>query len=188
MHRDKYKSFDELQDNEKENVDYAVTVRKTDSNIAVIAPHAGLIESKTSEVALAIADDDLCLYIFEGKKHWANFAELHVTSENFNDPACIRLISACDYVISIHGCGGDLEFVLLGGLDLKTRDYLADLITKTGIEAKTEGHKFLGTQTSNICNRGKTKLGVQIEISKGLRHSANLAKLIDSIRIGLRNL
>lgn len=89
MRRDKYQNFTELHANEKRDVDFSVTVRKTKSKVAVIAPHAGQIEPKTSEIAKEIAGTDLCLYLFEGKKSEANFETLHVTSENFNDSACL---------------------------------------------------------------------------------------------------
>ena len=51
----KYTNYDELRQNERENVDYAIFHRGADSQIAVMAPHGGGIEPGTIDIADAMA-------------------------------------------------------------------------------------------------------------------------------------
>jgi phage replication-related protein YjqB (UPF0714/DUF867 family) len=118
MHIDRYHSYSELAKHEAEGTDFTITVsRRPFSAVAVIAPHGGKIESRTSEIARAIAGEDFNLYLFEGIKKRENYAALHITSRRFNEPSCLELLSTCPFVISIHGCVGGDERVLIGGLD-----------------------------------------------------------------------
>ena len=77
-----------------EGRDYRVTAVRRGSGIAVIAPHGGRIERGTSEVARAIAGEDLDLYLFEGCLPSLNFETLHLTSRHFDEPRALGLIAA----------------------------------------------------------------------------------------------
>jgi len=104
MSRDRYANYTELSRNETENRDYRrVIVRNTLSNVAVIAPHGGLIEPGASEIARAIAGENFNLYLFEGIKPRRNFKDLHITSQHFDEPKCLGLLAECEIVIAIHG-------------------------------------------------------------------------------------
>src|ERR1700751_5506986 len=90
---------------------------RPDSSVAVLAPHGGAIEAGTSEIACAVAGSEFNLYVFEGIRESGNYAALHLTSHRFDEPRCLALLSACDHVITVHGCRGEIPRVLLGGLD-----------------------------------------------------------------------
>lgn len=89
--RDKYINFQALADVCKEGADYSIICRNNASHVAVIAPHGGGIEPGTSEIARAIAGDDLSFYAFQGVRPEKN-SELHITSENFDEPRGIGLV------------------------------------------------------------------------------------------------
>lgn len=115
---DSYKGFQDLAEAQVEGTDYRVHVRaNAGSSVAVIAPHGGSIEQYTSDIARAIAGAEFNLYLFEGIRRAGNYAALHLTSHKFNEPRCLELLSKCDHVIAIHGCRGEEQQVLVGGLD-----------------------------------------------------------------------
>lgn len=178
-----YINYVELNKYESIGKDYQIKVsRKSDSEIAIIAPHGGLIESETSGIAEAIAGDDFNLYLFEGKKADNNYETLHLTSHLFDEPQCLELISKTKTVISIHGCNGKNKTIFIGGLDIKTKNKLANNFNKTNICVHTENHKYPGKNPNNICNRGLTKQGVQIELTDPLRKTNMKTVVINTIR------
>jgi phage replication-related protein YjqB (UPF0714/DUF867 family) len=139
------------------------------SSVAVIAPHGGGIERYTSEIARAIAGDDFNFYVFEGVRRSGNYAALHLTSHRFDEPRCLELLSGCDHVVAIHGCGGDAQQALVGGLDTGLKAIVAQSIGALGVETLLADHPFPATDPMNICNRGRRGVGVQIEITMPLR-------------------
>ncbi|MGB1257819.1 MAG: poly-gamma-glutamate hydrolase family protein, partial [Thiolinea sp.] len=60
--------------------------------------------------------------------------------------------------------------VLLGGLDYELKAALADGLRVAGVPVRTEGHAFPGEHPRNICNRGASGKGVQLEFSDALRN------------------
>src|SRR5512134_1234724 len=117
-HRDRYASFAELAAHEVAGRDYRITVvRRPGSAVAVVAPHGGAIERRTSLVARAIAGDDFNLYLFEGIRSTRNFERLHLTSTRFDEPRCQSLLDMCLHVVAVHGCASADARVLIGGLD-----------------------------------------------------------------------
>jgi phage replication-related protein YjqB (UPF0714/DUF867 family) len=52
---DKYKSFSELNEKEKRDLDFCIRLQERIGTTAVIAPHGGGIEPGTSEIAEAVA-------------------------------------------------------------------------------------------------------------------------------------
>jgi phage replication-related protein YjqB (UPF0714/DUF867 family) len=183
---DKYQSFKELSAIEIEGKDFRRIIKPVkSSNIAIIAPHGGGIEFETSRICREIAGDEFNCYIFEGIKPRNNI-DLHITSHNFNDPLCLELLSTCDQVISVHGFRARKECVVVGGLDTLLMHKFKDALLNVGIQV-AENHKFPASNPNNICNRGFTNKGVQIEISGLLRRSVNIDKLIVSIRNILLN-
>jgi phage replication-related protein YjqB (UPF0714/DUF867 family) len=169
---DKYKSFSHLAKAEKHGEDFGIRVVKRNSTIAVIAPHGGKIEPGTSEIAEAIAGDDLSFYAFEGKKTTGN-RDLHITSACIDEPQGVALVTASERAIAIHGESNDeKQIVFLGGRDAVLRDRLRDALVKNGFVVQThEDPNLQGTHEDNICNRGKSGLGVQLELTNALRAS-----------------
>ena len=163
-----YKSFAELSIFEQEGVSYKREHKKRRSGFAIIAPHGGGIEPGTSEIAKAIAGTELSHYTFDGIRQKEN-ERLHITSTLFDEPMCLQIVNDSEIVVAIHGCEGDEKVIYIGGLhdELKTR--LMNMLVKEGFDAHLADVNYAGTQSQNICNRGRLGSGVQIEISEGLR-------------------
>ena len=172
--RDKYLSFEMLRRAERAD-HFRIDCRPRPSVVAIIAPHGGKIEPGTSTIAAAIAADDYCLYRFEGRKRRDNCG-LHITSTHFDEPQCLTLISGCDHVVAVHGCEGPEKVVYVGGLDLCLRDAVQGRFDAVGIKTGIHDDPDLqGTNSKNICNRGRRERGVQLEITYGLRSDLMVA-------------
>jgi phage replication-related protein YjqB (UPF0714/DUF867 family) len=180
--RDRYESFAELAMHEREGTDYRITIVRRPSAIAIIAPHGDAIETRTAAVARAIAGDDFNVYLFEGIKPAGNYTALHITSHRFDEPSCLSLIRDCRIVVAIHGFDAADERVLLGGLDRALKLRIAESLRQAGVCAETDGHPFCGTDPNNICNRGQSGRGVQLEISGPLRKGGNELTLAQTVR------
>src|SRR5574341_1262362 len=165
-----YKSFAELSGSEREGISYRRKVKKRRSGIAIIAPHGGGIEPGTSEIAWAIARSQFSYYTFEGLKQEGNEI-LHIPSVLFDEPHCLQLINVSEIVIAIHGCGGDEKVVHVGGLHDELKSRLSNALIREGFDARVAGVIYAGNQSQNLCNRGRSSRGVQLEISDGLRRT-----------------
>jgi phage replication-related protein YjqB (UPF0714/DUF867 family) len=172
---DKYKNFTELSKNEIEGKDYKICMPEggKHSDIAIIAPHGGGIEAYTSELCREIANGEFLSYQFEGNNKNGNW-QLHITSTNFDEPKCLKLLERAKFVVAIHGMkdpDSEDAHVWVGGMD----DELAKAIIESlnAFEGDIAKHKtcgkFTGRSKDNICNRGFNKKGVQLEISKKVR-------------------
>jgi phage replication-related protein YjqB (UPF0714/DUF867 family) len=166
-------SFQEIATTKIEGLDYRINVMNRNSSIVIIAPHGGDIEPGTSQIAAAIAGVDLSLYDFRGLRNTSGHRELHLPSHRFDEPRCLRLVETAETVVAIHGRkdGDDRRRVWIGGLDAHTCRRTVAELTKAGFEAvmREPGETLAGTAVSNICNRGKRKMGIQLEIPKALR-------------------
>ena len=171
-----------------EGREYRVVARRVArASAAIIAPHGGGIEYRTSEIATAIAGQDHSLYLFEGLLQDGNSA-LHITSHNFDEPRCLTLIGVHDVVLSVHGCAnqdGVADAVYVGGLDEVRKSRVAEALRQAWFDARTNGHKFPGTEPHNICNRGSTGRGVQLELSRGLREYLDIERFARAVRTAL---
>lgn len=169
--QDKYNNFQELAAAKQEGKDYSIAYRNNASHVAIIAPHGGAIEPGTSEIARAIAGEDLSHYAFEGLMSAKN-SELHITSNKFDEPRCLDLLRSSATAITIHGAAGTDKTVYIGGLDSETKKRLTDSLTKHGFHVGTHPDSWMqGADNSNICNRGHSGASVQLELSRGLRES-----------------
>jgi phage replication-related protein YjqB (UPF0714/DUF867 family) len=169
---DKYASFAELAMSEIEGRDFQVRLRKRDGVAVVIAPHGGGIEPGTSEVADAIAANDLSFYAFEGIKAVGNRRNLHITSTRFDEPRCLDLVRASPQAISIHGEDSDGQVVYLGGRAVVTLGRIRESLRARGFRFEThESPHLQGLDRANICNQTSNGAGVQLELSNGLRRS-----------------
>ncbi|MFN7883292.1 MAG: poly-gamma-glutamate hydrolase family protein [bacterium] len=166
---DKYSGFSELAQSEREGVDFQVTITDRGSNLVVVAPHGGAIEPGTSEIALAVASDRYSCCLFEGVKT-SNNGELHITSTSFDEPRCLKLIATSMTALTLHGEGSMREVVFVGGRDYRTGTRLRQSFKEYGFNVATHSNPaLLGKSAENICNRGKLGMGIQLEISNGLR-------------------
>ena len=148
--------------------------------MAIIAPHGGWIEYGTSQLAIAVAGDDFSLYLFEGLKPKRPHRELHVGSEYFCEDQCVQLVTRAQIAIGMHGRADrdDPETIWLGGLGKGLCDAIALALEAVGFMAITSGHRLPGEHNNNICNRGRGRAGVQLELPKTLRDLlvANVAR------------
>ena len=182
----RYGGYVDLARAQRRGVDYEIVVeRRPASTVAILAPHGGAIENGTSEIARAIAGDEFNLYLLEGLRSSGNYRALHLTSHRFDEPECLALIANCTVVLALHGCGGQDPRVLLGGRDTALRDRLARAMADAGLDAAVDGHRFPAMQPTNICNRGATGRGVQIELTNPLRVFAAAAPVIAATRAAL---
>ncbi len=200
--KDTYANFAVLNAMEREGVDFCICVVPREAASTVIfAPHGGGIEPGTSEVATQIAGEDLSCATFEGRKPTGNSC-LHITSTNFDEPRCLALVMASDNVLTIHGERSEKPAVFLGGRDAalgaRVRAALED--SKYIVEVYKDP-KLQGMALTNICNRGRKRAGVQLELSLGLRRlfftslnaegrmkpTDELAKFVAAVRKGLHD-
>ena len=184
-HRDRYRRYAELAAEQLEGRDYRVTAVCRGSGIAVIAPHGGRIERGTSEVARAIASEDLDLYLFEGCLPSLNFETLHLTSRHFDEPRALALIAGCHTVLAVHGVADTGERALLGGRDSLLACAIADRLFVRGVRAQVSGHRYPGRDAANVCNRGSSGQGVQLELSDRLRGGPLEPAVVEAVRLAL---
>jgi len=185
---DKYGDFAALAHGEQAGIDYCIKLlERAPSKVSILAPHGGSIERRTSAIATAIAEDNFNLYLFEGTDPAGSFEVLHITSHRFDEPQCLNLISRCDTVVAIHGCSGDDRTVMLGGLDQPLIADLKAAIQPTGVQVLSGNHRYPGTHKQNICNRGRSGRGVQIELTDALRGSAQEGEVVTAIRSVLQD-
>ena len=175
---DKYRCFRELQESEREGLDYAVMERSGSSELTVLAPHGGGIEPGTSEIADVIAGQEHRLYCFLDLKASGN-GDLHITSTNFDEPRGVAAAGSAQKILAIHGCDGDEEIIYLGGLDEALKQRLHLELEQAGFTALEPTDPTLGgTSKENICNRNALGMGTQVELTAGLRSKlfANLTR------------
>ncbi len=168
---DTYFNYDHLSCHERKGIDYRIRC-VSNSDIIILAPHGGGIEPGTTEIAEAIADSQYSFYAFEGIKPRGNRV-LHITSTRFDEPLAFKLVKKASKILAIHGCKGDTEeIVYLGGLDKKLKRKLGKSLKAAGFRAENpQNSQLKGKNSHNICNRGQTGKGVQLEITRKLRYS-----------------
>jgi phage replication-related protein YjqB (UPF0714/DUF867 family) len=177
MAKDKYSSFDELQNHEAPDKDYQLYICDAGSRVTIIAPHGGKIEPRTSDLAKRIARENYNCYCFEGLKE-KNNAGLHITSHHFDEPNATRILSKSEVVVAIHACTGTAGRVHIGGLDKELANLIAGELEDRGIGVSNDHPRFQGSNPDNICNRGATGIGVQLEVTRDLRDNLEKVKVI----------
>ncbi len=169
--RDRYSSFQELAEKETLAIDYEIECVRNGSDILIMAPHGGKIEFFTCELTAEIAARDYSFYAFRGIKTSGN-RFLHITSHRFDEPTALKLVSNSNTVISIHGAKNDREaFVMVGGLDDVLAEKIRTGLRKAGFAVKNPDEGMGAVHPENICNMGKMRKGVQLELSRKLRQS-----------------
>lgn len=117
-----------------------------------------------------IAHDNFSFYAFEGIKGQTLNRHLHITSHRFDEPDCVKLVEASTTAIAIHGHKSERRVVYLGGRDRRALRILRANLRARGFCVR-EDSNLQGREPGNICNRTKSGMGVQLEITKGLRRS-----------------
>jgi phage replication-related protein YjqB (UPF0714/DUF867 family) len=165
---DRYPNFAALAEEKIAETDYRIRLIDRASDVVVLAPHGGRIEPGSSEVAAAIAGDKYSFYAFEGLR---NGRDLHITSRRFDEPQGVALVKGATTVIAIHGRADadEPEDVWLGGRDGATSKAVLGALGQGGFSARVVTGKLAGTSADNICNRGLTGAGVQLELPRTLR-------------------
>ena len=173
-----FSNFRELCLHREDRRDFQIRKKRRDSRVAIIAPHGGTIEPITSKLAEATAGASFSWYCFEGLN--GNRGNLHITSSNFDEPQCLKLIAPCDVVVALHGRKDeeDPATIFLGGLNEVQRDAICLELKNAGFSATTANTKFPGRDRSNICNRGHQGMGVQLELPRSLRNRLDNDKML----------
>jgi len=168
---DKYRTFAALERKERAGIDYDILARRAQSRFAIVAPHGGGIEPGTSELADAVAGLEHSFYTFEGLKTSGN-GDLHITSTRFDEPICLILLGRSNVIVTLHGehSEEDGEGVFMGGIDTDLGDSIGSKLARKGFDVRVHKNpKLQGKELTNICNRGQSLAGVQIELSKAVR-------------------
>lgn len=161
-----YRSFWELARQEVEGKDYRIRVHLRDERVLIMAPHGGKIEPTTSMIAEAIAGESYSFYSFEGLKEEGN-GVLHIESHLFDEPGALEAVKKADVVITVHGQLDHKEgFVMVGGLHVDLRSEIRRRLEAAGFQTRTPPEGLQGIDPENICNRGRLKGGVQLEVSR----------------------
>jgi phage replication-related protein YjqB (UPF0714/DUF867 family) len=97
---------------------------------------------------------------------------MHITSAAFDEPFGVSIVKNARLVIAVHGCSGDNEVIYVGGRDSELKESICAALLNAGFPVKECSRPGLrGTDPQNICNRGLRGVGIQLEISKGLRRT-----------------
>jgi len=164
-----YRSFRELTDREVEGQDYRIRIEWRDPRVLIMAPHGGKIESTTATIAEAIAGVDFSFYTFEGLKAGGNIL-LHIESHLFDEPQALQAVDQADVVVTVHGqMDQKHEFVMAGGLHTHLRLEIERQLESGGFKTRAPTGGLMGTDPRNICNRGRSRQGAQLEVSRGVR-------------------
>jgi len=186
-----YTNFKELADHEKEGEDYRIRMELRNPHVLILAPHGGNIERTTAEIAEAIAGIDYSFYSFEGLKTDSRL--LHIESQLFDEPCALRAVEKADAVITVHGqIDQKEEFVMIGGMNDSLRSKVIQELERTGFQNRAPTEGLMGTDPMNICNRGRLKRGVQLEISRKVRDllrtdKDQLRKFADAVRRAIQH-
>lgn len=165
---DKYKNFSELSAKEQQGTAYRIRLVQRDSAIAVLAPHGGRIEPESSAIAEAIAGAAFSFYAFSGCKPKGN-CDLHLTATCFDEPLALALLKETPTILTVHGCRGTAPRVIIGGRDDRLVAAMLTSLKENGFTAQVGEIGLAGRHPNNLCNRGTSGMGVQLEISAGLR-------------------
>jgi phage replication-related protein YjqB (UPF0714/DUF867 family) len=167
---DKHSSFEGLRNHFREGTDYKIRYEDRGGKILILAPHGGGIERGTSELTMAIAGENLSYYVFDALLPKASQSqELHITSTNFNEPKCLELIGNIQTSLAIHGCVGREPIIYVGGSDDEMKNILVGKLKKKVYPVQIGTGDYTGSFSTNICNRTRSRKGVQLELSNGFR-------------------
>lgn len=165
-----YHGYAELLQHHTEGHDFDVEYVDRRSPLLVMAPHGGKIEPYTDVIAATIAGDDLSLYAFKGKLP-RNNRVLHLTSHLFDEPRALAATMSADTVLAVHGAAGQEAWTMVGGLDTHLLAEIVSNLTNACFHVRPCPQRLSASMARNICNRGSSGAGVQLEISEAQREN-----------------
>jgi len=166
-----YRNFEELKEKEVEGRDYRIRKNLKNGPVLIMAPHGGKIEPGTAEIAEAIAGNDYSFYSFEGLKVDRS-SNLHIESHLFEEPQALKAVERVDIVITVHGQLNQKDgFIMIGGLNDRLCSEIKRQLEAAGFQTRPPTKGLEGIDPMNICNRGRLKSGIQLEISRKIRDS-----------------
>ena len=175
VEKDKYENFEDLKSNEPESL-FDIVYKNHRSRILIFSPHAGGIEQGTSEICVYIAGNTFSYYLFAGNGR--DCKRLHITSNHFDEPILLRLLTEHQHAVSIHGMRNEMKHeagadIFLGGLNRAligiTTKILIDYHFETKNNFENPGSKLGGKDPANVTNKCMSGEGMQVEISEDLR-------------------
>ena len=148
-------------------------------SIGLLAPHGGLIEPGTEEIARTVAQQSgASLYVYSGRRPADNFA-LHRPSHGMelgSRPLVLQFLHHVNMAISIHGHGRDGSSAYVGGLNQDMVQTFAKLARpvlpqyKWICDPETIPAGIKGRKPNNIVNLPPFQ-GMQLEMPKTLRQT-----------------
>ena len=172
LEQNRYQNFEEMSRSEEAfRIEHRLV---PNSAWLVAAPHGGNIESKTTEIARAISlAADVSFYSFSGTKQ-PDGGDLHLTSHRFDEPLALQLAASHPRLLCVHGVleeNGDGSWLIPGGAYQQGLDRLKQKLTGlVSLRDQTpQGKRYPGLRPDNLCNRGSSGGGLQLELSSGLR-------------------
>ena len=166
-----YRNFEELKEREIEGRDYRIRINLKEGPVLIMAPHGGKIEPGTAEIAEAIASQNYSFYSFEGLKADRN-SNLHIESHLFDEPRALQAVEKADIVITVHGQLDQKDgFIMIGGLNDRLCSEIKRQLEAGGFQTRPPTKGLEGIDPMNICNRGRSRGGIQLEISRKTRDS-----------------
>jgi phage replication-related protein YjqB (UPF0714/DUF867 family) len=96
-------------------------------------------------------------------------------------------------VVTVHGqLNQKEEFVMVGGLNESLGSEITAQLKAASFRTRPPAEGLMGNDPMNICNRGKSKQGVQLEVSRKvrdlLRHDRDHLKFFsDAVRKGIQH-
>lgn len=166
---DKYNSMSELEAKTTENNDWEIVTRNLGSQVIITAIHGGGIEPGTTEIAdLTAQKGEYDYFSFKGTKSKGN-EDLHVTSRKYDQSVLMEMIKNKTNAVAIHGCDGDGNIVYIGGKDQKLIHEMTKQFEQLNINVEQAPEHISGAHDDNIINCCKTGVGVQLELTPGLR-------------------
>jgi phage replication-related protein YjqB (UPF0714/DUF867 family) len=84
------------------------------------------------------------------------------------------LLARCDTVLTLHGERNTegAPDIQVGGLDEALGTRLVQALSRRHFRASRAVGQHTGREPENLCNRGRSQRGVQLELSRALRESA----------------
>jgi phage replication-related protein YjqB (UPF0714/DUF867 family) len=166
---DTYSNFEQLGRKHLPGRDYRILYIPRDSDILVMAPHGGGIEFFTAAVAQEIAEPDFAFYAFRGIKASGNRI-LHITSHCFDEPLALQAVSRVRTVLTVHGMGEkSASCVMVGGLADSLISSIEKSLSAMGFSVRPPEVQFSACHPRNLCNRGQSGKGIQLELTYRLR-------------------
>ena len=162
----RYRSIRDLAGQEPPGQAFVIQWRRGTSGLVVMAIHGGGIEPGTTEIADAVAGGRHGFYSFVGVKPSGN-GTLHLSSRSFDEPIGLRMAASAKTVVTVHGCRGQAPRTYLGGRHTDLQRSVGDALQAAGFRVG-KCARFPGVNLQNICNRGYSGMGLQLELSFGL--------------------